>query len=290
MSVASLTLGSGRGIRALRKFASAPGWGRRIGFAGVAVIALLAILAPLLTPYGPTQQNLILGPQGPTWHHLFGTDELGQDIFTRVLYAGRVDLAIGLIGVSIPLVVGTIIGLLAGYYGRWLDMLIGRLIDIFTAFPFLVLVIAIVAMLGPGLRNLYIAIAVVSWVAYARIVRGQTLSAKHREYVLAARALGYSDARIMFRHLLPNVIAPAIVFSMSDFVLDILAGAALGFFGLGVQPPNAEWGVMIADGRDFILTAPWMVIFPGIAIVVTGFFFSLLGDGVADYIRRVDRG
>jgi peptide/nickel transport system permease protein len=278
-----------RGVRAVMRFAIAPGWGRRIGFAGVAVIALLAIFAPLLTPYSPTQQDLALGPQGPTWQHLFGTDQLGQDIFTRVLFAGRVDLEIGLIGVSIPLAMGTVIGLFAGYYGRWLDLIIGRIIDVFTAFPFLVLVIAIVAMLGPGLRNLYIAIAVVSWVAYARIIRGQTLTAKHREYVLAARALGYSNARIMFRHILPNVIAPAIVFSMSDFVLDILAGAALGFFGLGVQPPNAEWGVMIADGRDFIMTSPWMVIFPGIAIVVTGFFFSLLGDGVADYIRRVDR-
>jgi peptide/nickel transport system permease protein len=206
-----------------------------------------------------------------------------------VIYASRIDLQIGFIGVTIPFVIGTIVGLFAGYYGGWLDAVLGRIIDIFTAFPFLVLVIAIVAMLGPGLRNLYIAIAVVSWVAYARIVRGETLSAKRREYVLAAHGLGYSKTRIMFRHVLPNVIAPAIVFSMSDFVLDIVAGASLGFFGLGVQPPQAEWGVMIADGRNFITTAPWLVFFPGLAIVVVGFFFSLLGDGLADYIRRVDR-
>jgi peptide/nickel transport system permease protein len=214
---------------------------------------------------------------------------LGQDVFSRVIYASRVDLQIGIVGVTIPLIIGTTVGLFAGYYGGWLDTVIGRLIDIFTAFPFLVLVIAIVAMLGPGLRNLYIAIAAVSWVAYARIIRGETLSAKRREYVVAAHGLGYSGPRLMFRHVLPNVVAPAVVFSMSDFVLDIVAGASLGFFGLGVQPPQAEWGVMIADGRNFITTASWLVFFPGLAIVVVGFFFSLLGDGLADYIRRVDR-
>jgi peptide/nickel transport system permease protein len=279
----------GRGVRAAWRFASTSGWSRRVGVAGVLLIALVAIFAPLIAPYAPDQQQLQLGLQGPSWQHLFGTDQLGQDVFSRVIYASRVDLQIGFIGVTIPFVIGTAVGLLAGYHGRWLDIIIGRLIDIFTAFPFLVLVIAIVAMLGPGLRNLYIAIAIVSWVAYARIIRGETLSAKRREYVLAAKGLGYSAPRIMFRHLLPNVIAPAFVFAMSDFVLDILAGASLGFFGLGVQPPQAEWGVMIADGRNFIMTAPWLVIFPGLAIIVVGFFFSLLGDGLADYIRRVDR-
>jgi peptide/nickel transport system permease protein len=143
-------------------------------------------------------------------------------------------------------------------------------------------------MLGPGLRNFYIAISLVSWVAYARIVRGEALSVRGREYMLAARSLGYSDARIMFRHLLPNVVAQAFVFGMSDFVLDVLAGASLGFFGLGVQPPTPEWGVMIAQGRNFIVTAPWVVIFPGLAIVVTSFFVSLIGDGLADTIRRVN--
>jgi peptide/nickel transport system permease protein len=145
-----------------------------------------------------------------------------------------------------------------------------------------------VAMLGPGLRNLYIAIAVVSWVAYARIIRAETLSTKRREYIRAAHGLGYRDLRILRRHLLPNVVAPALVFAMSDFILDILVGASLGFFGLGVQPPGAEWGTMIADGRDFIITDPWLVFFPGAAIVVLGFFVSLLGDGLADYIRRLD--
>jgi peptide/nickel transport system permease protein len=278
-----------RSALAAWRFVASPGWSRRIGVVGIVVIGVVAAFAPWVAPYAPDEQDLETGLHGPTWQHLFGTDQLGQDVLSRVLFAARIDLQIGIIGVTIPLVVGTVIGLLAGYYGRWLDVVIGRVVDIFTAFPFLVLVIAIVAMLGPGLRNLYIAIAIVSWVAYARIVRGETLSAKRREYVLAARALGYSGPRIMFRHLLPNVIAPAFVFAMSDFVLDILAGASLGFFGLGVQPPTAEWGVMIADGRNFITTAPWLVFFPGAAIVVVGFFFSLLGDGLADYIRRLDR-
>jgi peptide/nickel transport system permease protein len=278
-----------RSARAAWRFASSSGWSRRIGVAGVLAIALIAALAPLIAPYAPDQQGLDTALQGPSWRHLFGTDQLGQDIFSRVVFASRVDLQIGIIGVTVPLVIGTAIGLLAGYYGGWLDIVIGRLVDVFTAFPFLVLVIAIVAMLGPGLRNLYIAIAVVSWVAYARIIRGETLSAKRREYVLSARGLGYSGLRIMRRHLLPNVVAPALVFAMSDFVLDILAGASLGFFGLGVQPPQAEWGAMIADGKTFITTSPWLVFFPGLAIVIVGFFFSLLGDGLADYIRRVDR-
>jgi peptide/nickel transport system permease protein len=277
------------GARAAWRFASSPGWSRRIGVAGVVLICLVAVFAPLIAPYPPDEQDLATGLQGPSWAHLFGTDQLGQDVFSRVIFASRIDLQIGIVGVTIPFVVGTIVGLFAGFYGGWLDTVIGRLIDIFTAFPFLVLVIAIVAMLGPGLRNMYIAIAAVSWVAYARIIRGETLSAKRREYVVAAHGLGYSGPRLMFRHLLPNVVAPAVVFSMSDFVLDIVAGASLGFFGLGVQPPQPEWGVMIADGRNFITTAPWLVFFPGFAIVVVGFFFRLLGDGLADYIRRVDR-
>ena len=270
------------------RFLATPGWGRRIGLAGIVLICLIAAIGPLLTPYSPTQLDLASTLQSPSWQHPFGTDQFGRDVLTRVIVAARVDLQIGFFGVTIPLVIGTAVGLVAGYFGGVFDGITGRVIDVFTAFPFFVIVIAIVAMLGPGLRNLYIAIAVVSWVAYARIVRGQTLSIKTREYALAARGLGYGNGRIMFRHVLPNVIAPAFVFAMSDFVLDILVGASLGFFGLGVQPPQAEWGVMIADGRDFMSTAPWLVIFPGLAIAVVGFFVSLFGDGLADYVRRVD--
>jgi peptide/nickel transport system permease protein len=246
-----------------------------------------AVAAPLITAYDPLRIDSATGLKPPSAQHIFGTDQLGRDIFARVLYGARVDLQIGFIGVTIPLIAGTVIGLLAGFYGGILDAIVGRAVDIVTAFPFLVLVIAIVAMLGPGLVNLYIAISLVSWVAYARIVRAETLLHKTREYALAARSLGFRDGRIMFRHILPNVIAPAIIFGVSDFVLDVLLGASIGFFGLGVQPPTPEWGVMIAEGRNFILTAPWVVVFPGIAIILVGFFMSLIGDALADSIRRV---
>jgi len=263
------------------------GWSLRVGLVGFAVITLLALLAPWITPYDPTALGLVEGLQPPSTAHWFGTDQLGRDILTRVLHAARTDLQIGTVGVIIPLIIGAVLGLFAGYYAGWPDAILGRIVDVVTAFPFLVLVLAIVAMLGPGLTNFYIAITLVSWVAYARIVRGEALSARGRGYILAARSLGYGDLRIMFRHLLPNVMVPAFVFGMSDFVLDILAGASLGFFGLGVQPPTPEWGVMIAEGRNFIITAPWVVIFPGLAIIVTSFFVSLVGDSASDIVRRV---
>jgi peptide/nickel transport system permease protein len=271
-----------------RQWVATGGWSLRVGLVGISTIAALAVLAPWITPYDPTALGLEGGLTPPTAAHWFGTDQLGRDILTRVLYAARTDLQIGTIGVVIPLVMGAVVGLVAGFYAGWPDAILGRVIDVVTAFPFLVLVLAIVAMLGPGLVNFYIAISLVSWVAYARIVRGEALSARGRGYILAARSLGYGDLRIMFRHLLPNVIVPALVFGMSDFVLDILAGASLGFFGLGVQPPTPEWGVMIAEGRNFILTAPWVVIFPGVATIVTSFFVSLVGDSVSDIVRRVD--
>lgn len=266
----------------------APGWERRIGILGILAIAVLSFGASIVTTHDPTGLDLPNALLSPSWTHPFGTDNFGRDILARIFYGGRIDLQIGLIGVAIPLVTGTVVGLFAGFYGGWLDSLIGRVIDVVVAFPFLVLVIAIVAMLGPGLVNFYIAVSLVSWVAYARIIRGEVLSARGREYVMAARILGYSDVRIIFRHLLPNVVPAVFVFAMSDVVLDILTGASLGFFGLGVQAPQPEWGVMIADGRDFITTAWWMVAFPGLAIIVTGFFFSLIGDGLADAIRRLD--
>jgi peptide/nickel transport system permease protein len=282
------TLAAAVGARPVRRGWLAPaGPSLWVGMTGIVTVAVLAALAPLIAPYDPTALALGKALTPPNAAHWFGTDQLGRDILTRVLYAGRIDLQIGTIGVLIPLVMGAVIGLFAGYYAGWPDALLGRVIDVVTAFPFLVLVLAIVAMLGPGLRNFYIAISLVSWVAYARIVRGEALSVRGRGYILAARSLGFGDLRIMFRHLLPNVIVPALVFGMSDFVLDILAGASLGFFGLGVQPPTAEWGVMIAEGRNFIITAPWVVIFPGVAIIVTSFFVSLIGDNVSDLVRRV---
>lgn len=259
-----------------------------VGIIGFGLIVLAAIFAPLLTPYDPLVLDIASALQAPSSTHLFGTDNLGRDVFTRVLYAARVDLQIGAIGVAFPLVIGAVVGILAGFFGGWTDAVIGRIIDVVIAFPFLVLVIAIVAMLGPGLVNLYIAVTLVSWVLYARILRAETLALKRREYVLAAQNLGYSSTRIMFRHILPNAIAPAIVFAMSDFALDVQLGATLSFFGLGVQPPTPEWGLMIAEARSFILTDPWIVLFPGLAIVVLSLCVSLIGDGLADRVRGLN--
>ncbi len=263
-------------------------WSLRIGLLGFAVIVLAAVFAPLVTAYDPIALSLANGLRPPSFTHWMGTDHLGRDVFTRVVYAARIDLQIGAIGVALPLVIGSIVGLLAGYFGGWVDALVGRVIDVIIAFPFLVLVIAIVAMLGPGLINLYIALTVVSWVLYARIVRAETLALKQREYVLAARNLGFGHLRIMFRHILPNAIAPALVFAMSDFALDVQIGATLSFFGLGAQPPNPEWGLMIAETRSMLLTAPWVVIGPGLAIVVVSLVVSLIGDGLADLVRGLD--
>jgi peptide/nickel transport system permease protein len=265
-------------------------WTQRIGVLGFLAFVLAAIFAPLLTPYDPIRLDASVGLQPPSLAHPFGTDQLGRDVLTRVIYAARIDLQIGLIGVTIPLIIGTFLGLIAGYVGGWTDALISRVIDVVIAFPFLVLVIAIVAMLGPGLINLYIAVSLVSWVLYARIIRGETLALKRREYIIAAHGLGFGNGRVIFRHILPNALAPALVFGMSDFVLDVQLGATLSFFGLGVQAPTPEWGLMIAESRNFILTAPWVVIFPGLAIIALSFFVSLIGDAMADAVRAIDRG
>jgi peptide/nickel transport system permease protein len=277
-------------VRRRLRLVAGTDWSMRIGLAGIALLALAAAFAPLILSGDPIKLNLAEGLQPPSLAHWFGTDQLGRDVLTRVIYGARVDLQIGAIGVAIPLAIGLVLGLLAAYFGGWVDALIGRLIDVVIAFPFLVLVIAIVAMLGPGLINLYIAISLVSWVLYARIVRGEVLALRSREYVLAARSLGFGDARIMFRHVLPNAIAPAFVFAMSDFALDVQLGATLTFFGLGVQAPTPEWGLMIAEGRNLMFTAPWIVIFPGLAIIVVSFLVSLIGDGLADRVRGIDRG
>jgi peptide/nickel transport system permease protein len=251
----------------------------------IGVIVLLAILAPLVTWHDPIQQDLTSGLQGPSWNHPFGTDELGRDVWSRLVYGARTDLQVAFLAVLFPFVLGTSIGLVAGYFGRWFDTVTNWLVNIVVAFPFYVLVIALVFALGSGTRNIYIAITIVGWVSYARIVRGEVVVAKRREYVLAARAAGLSHGRIMVRHLLPNVITQAIVFSMSDIVLDILAIVTLGYLGLGIQPPTPDWGRMIADGQTYLTTHWELSTIPGVAIVVTALGLSLLADGLADLLR-----
>ena len=261
-----------------------------IGLALLAIAILAITFAPLLTSAAPNQID-VLNPLAPplTPGHLLGTDQFGRDVWSRILYGGRIDLAIAFGATSVTLVGGTIIGLVAGYYGGKLDNVLMRIVDLFFAFPFLVLIIAIIAMLGPSLLNIFLAIWITSWVAYARIMRAQVIVAKKQQYVLAARALGYSRTRVMLRHILPNTASAVIIFSMVDAIGNIALAAALGFLGLGVQPPTPEWGTMISDGQNYITTAWWLTLFPGLAIVFVGVAFSLIGDGLADVLRPGDR-
>lgn len=249
-----------------------------------ALFALLALCAPIVAPFDPILQDTDIRLQPPTWPHPFGTDNFGRDILSRVIWGARIDLQIAIIGVVFPFVLGTVIGTVAGFFGGIVDTILMRLIDIILAFPFLVLMLAIIAILGPGLTSFYIAMALVGWVSYARLIRAQILVLKTQDFVVAASSLGFGRARIMFRHLLPNAIAGSLVFAMSDAVLVLLNGAAISYLGLGVQPPVAEWGVMVAEGQAFITTAWWITLFPGLAIVLLAFAFSLLGDGLADLL------
>lgn len=261
-----------------------------IGVVGIGILTLVALFAPLLFPDGPNQQDLLNTLQPPSWSHPFGTDNLGRDIFTRSVYAARIDLMVGLITTYVPLVLGVLLGLVAGYRGGWLETIVMRAVDVVVAFPFIVLVIAVIAIVGPGLLGVYIGITVVGWALYARLTRAEVLVLKEQQFVLAGRGLGYSSTRIVFRHLLPNVIRPNLVFSTLDIVLNILVLASLSFLGLGVQPPTAEWGLMVAEGQTFLLTAWWISTMPGLVIVLAGVAFSLLGDGLADRLGEGWRG
>jgi peptide/nickel transport system permease protein len=254
----------------------------RMGAAIVALWVLIALLAPWLAPYDPIAQEIPARLQGPSLAHPFGTDNFGRDILSRVIHGTRVDLKMGVLGVLFPFLIGTTIGSIAGYAGRWVDAALMRLVDVVIAFPFLVLLMAIITILEPGLTSFYVAIAMVGWVSYARLVRAQVLVLKTSDFVVAARSLGFGTFRILLRHIVPNCIAGSIVFSMSDVVLTILAGSAISYLGLGVQPPTAEWGVMIKEGQNFIATAWWITTFPGIAIVLMTLGFSLLADGLAE--------
>jgi peptide/nickel transport system permease protein len=257
-----------------------------VGLTILILTVLAALFAPLLTPYDPNSVDILnaLAPPG-TPGHLLGTDQFGRDELTRLLYAARIDILIAFGATSFCLVTGSMIGLASGFLGGRVDAILMRIVDIVFAFPFIVLVLTIIAILGPGLRNMFISIWLVGWVPYARLVRGEVLVAKRQEYVLAARALGFKRPRVMFGHVLPNVLAPAIVFSMLDAVNNVGLGAALGFLGLGVQDPQAEWGKMISDSQNFLATNWWLPTMPGIAIAVFGLGLSLIGDGLADRLR-----
>ncbi|QWA09866.1 ABC transporter permease [Sodalis ligni] len=242
-----------------------------------------------IAPFDPLQFDYRAILKGPSAQHLFGTDNFGRDVFSRVIYAWRIDLEIALFTTLFPMIFGTLMGLLVGFYGGIVETLFQRVVDAVITFPLLVLVIAIVAILGPGLNSMYIAVGIIYWVFYARLIAGEVSVQKRLDYIAAGRVMGYSHLRIIFRHLLPNVVTTTLVYWMTDMALAILLGSSLGYLGLGAQPPTAEWGVLIASGKNFMDTAWWITIFPGFAIVITGLGFSLLGDTLAELLRPGSR-
>ncbi|MDK2384199.1 MAG: ABC transporter permease [Candidatus Korarchaeota archaeon] len=256
-----------------------------LGLALTIFLVLVAIFAPFIAPYDPIKQDLKNRLQPPSWEHPFGTDQLGRDIFSRVVWGSRISLFIALIVVAISFTVGTTIGIISGYFGGKVDEVLMRITDMFMAFPRLVLALAVAAALGPGLFNTMLAIAFVSWVYYARLARASTLQIREEVYIEAARAIGASDRRILFLHVLPVVIAPVVVQATLDMGGTILTAAGLGFLGLGVQPPTPEWGVMVSEGRRFITEQWWVSTFPGFAILLATLGFNLLGDGINDILN-----
>lgn len=258
----------------------------KIGVSIVGMIVLAGVFAPLIAPYDPYRLDFMSTLQPPSLAHPFGTDMIGRDVFSRVLYGIRIDMQIGFFTTYVPMIYGVAIGAAAGYFGGWFDTVVMRLLDIFMAFPFLVLIIVVLSILGPGVHNIYIAVFLVAWTMFARLARAEMLVERNKDYILAARTLGFGPGRIIFRHALPNIINSSIVFSMADFVLNILLVSGLSFLGLGVQPPLPEWGAMIAEGRDFIFQAWWISILPGVVLVITGAGLSLIGDGLSQRLGQ----
>ena len=254
-------------------------------FAGVLIVLLLiltAISAPLISPYDPSEQNLFEGLKGPGSKHILGQDRLGRDILSRIIYGSRVSLQVGIMAVGISLIIGLIIGSASGYFGGFIDNLFMRIADILLAFPGILLAIGITAVLGPSLTNVILALSIISWVGYARLIRGQILSVREYEYVSAARAIGAGDFRIITKHILPNIIAPVLVQASFGMAGAITAEAGLSFLGLGTQPPTPSWGSMLNEGRNYLLVAPHLTIFPGIAIMIVVIAFNFLGDSLRD--------
>jgi peptide/nickel transport system permease protein len=246
---------------------------------------VLAMFGPWVAPYDPSAQNLAGGLAAPSAAHWFGTDQLGRDILSRVIAAAGTDLRIAVLAALAPFVVGVAVGLVSGYAGGWVDWVIGRVVDTVVAFPFYVLVIAVVFAAGTGERGIYVAYALVGWITYARTIRARTRTLCREGWVQAARGGGLSHARVLGRHLLPNVLPLAVVLLMTEILLIMVAVVTLGYLGLGVQPPTPDWGTMISDGQLFLTTRWWVPTLPGLAVVTTGVGLSLLGDGLADVWR-----
>ncbi len=253
-----------------------------IGLGIVLLMIVMAVFAERIAPYSPYATDLSLYVQPPSVEHPFGTDDVGRDILSRVIFGARISLSVSLLAMTIGLSVGTVVGLISGYYGGIVDSLMMRLTDIFLAFPLLLLAIALVSAFGPSEQNAFLALGIVTWPYIARLARGQVLALKTNEFVTAARSIGASDWRIAIVHVLPNMLTPLIVYGTIGIANAILAESALAFLGLGAQTPAASWGGMLSDMRSFLLSAPWLPTYPGMAIMLTSLGFNLLGDGLRD--------
>jgi peptide/nickel transport system permease protein len=287
-----LAMADSRGARlkrSLRQFFIGK-WLNVLGVAIIILFLLLCLLGPTLAPYNPLKPEIFNQLQAPSASHPFGTDSLGRDVMSRVMSGARISLSVAAIVLSIAVTLGVLVGGISGYFGGFVDDILMRFTDLFLAFPFLVLAIAISASLGPSLRNTVIALSVVYWPWYARLVRGQVLTIRTREYVEAARSSGCSNARLLFRHVMPNAISPVIVQLTLDVGYAILVTASLSFIGLGAQPPSPEWGAMINDARTYFQSAWWYITFPGLALALTVLGFNLLGDGLRDFLDPRTRG
>jgi peptide/nickel transport system permease protein len=257
----------------------------RLAIAGMVIIGtllLMALLADVLAPYDPIVQEILKRRQPPSSEHWLGLDDLGRDILSRIIYGTRISLQVGVVSVSMAILVGAVVGAVAGYLGGWVDTIAMRVMDVMLAFPALLLAIAVVTILGPGLLNMLYAIAIVSIPMYARIVRASVLTIKEQDYIIAARSVGVPPTRLLFRDVFPNCLTPLIVQGTLGIGTAILDAAGLSFLGLGAQPPQPEWGAMLGQGRYSMFTAPHIVVFPGIAIMLTVLGFNLLGDGLRD--------
>jgi peptide/nickel transport system permease protein len=263
----------------------------QIGFVIIIIFFVVAIFAPLIAPYDPSSQKQFSGllpleeRLKPTREHLLGLDDLGRDVLSRVIFGARISMQVGVLVVLISAFTGLFLGAVSGYYGGWVDRFFsGFLFNVFLAFPSILLAIAMVAFLGPNIRNLILALSIIGWVGYARLMRGQVLKVREYDFVTAARALGASDRRVLFRHILPNAIQPLIVQASLGMAGAVLSEASLSFLGLGVQPPTPSWGVMLNDARRYLQVAPQLLIFPGIAVMLTVLAFNFVGDGLREWL------
>ena len=261
-------------------------------YAGTAILVLLtaaALFAPVVAPYDPLGQNLDQDLIPRSSEHWLGTDKLGRDILSRIIYGGRISLLVGITTVALSLAIGIVIGSLSGYFGGWIDQMLMRLVDILMAFPGILLAIAFTAVLGPGLDHVILALCLIGWTSYARLVRGEILSLRERDFIQAARSLGCRPKRIILRHLLPNLLPPLLIQSTFGLAAAIVAEGSLSFLGLGVEPPTPSWGAMLNDGRQFLLVAPHLTTYPGLGLMITVLALNLIGDALQDRLDRRNR-